>query len=225
MIVAEQKPFEEIFDAVKEYNKILVLGCGTCVTVCMTGGEKEVGILSKQLRLAAKKENKNLEVLERTITRQCDEEFFDEQTAAKIKEVDAVLSVGCGVGIQHVAYLFPAAVVRSGVNTKFFGANMKQGVWSERCAGCGECVLDKYEGICPIARCSKGLMNGPCGGSADGMCEVDPENIECGWQLIYDRMKKLNKLDKLLENQPPKDWSTHRDGGPRKIVREDMMFD
>jgi len=225
MIVAEQKPFQEILTSVQEYKNILVLGCGTCVTVCMAGGEKEVGVLSKQLKLSAQQNNQDLNIEEHTITRQCDQEFFDETTAKKIKESDVVLSLGCGVGVQYLVELFPDAIVRPGLNTKFFGANLQQGVWGERCAGCGECVLDKFEGICPVARCSKSLMNGPCGGSEDGMCEVDPENTECGWQLIYDRMKKLGQLDKLMENQPAKDWSTNRDGGPRKVVREDMMFD
>lgn len=225
MIVAEQKSFEEILNSIKNFENILVLGCGTCVTVCMAGGEKEVGILAKQLKLAAKNENMQLNIQEHTITRQCDKEFFDENTAKKIREADVVLSLGCGVGVQYLVEVFPEAVVRPGLNTKFFGANIQQGIWAERCAGCGECVLDKFEGICPVARCSKSLLNGPCGGSSNGMCEVDPENIECGWQLIYDRLKALNKLDNLIENQPPKDWSTNRDGGPRRVAREDVMFD
>ncbi len=225
MIVAEQKPFQEIFDFVKEYNNILIMGCGSCMTVCMAGGENEVGVLSKQLQLAAKQNNLNFNIEEQTITRQCDKEFFDENTANKIKEADIVLSLGCGVGVQYIVELFPDMVARPGVNTKFFGANISQGLWAERCAGCGECILDEYEGVCPIARCAKSLMNGPCGGSSNGMCEVDPENIECAGQLIYDRFKRLNKLDKLMEFKPAKNWSTNRDGGPRKVTREDMMFD
>lgn len=225
MIVAEQKPFKEISESLEEFENVLVLGCGTCVTVCMAGGEKEAGVLSKQLKLAAKNSNATKQITDHTITRQCDREFFDEVTAKKIKEADVVLSMGCGVGVQYLAEVFTDTIVRPALNTKFYGANIQQGIWSERCAGCGECVLDKYEGICPVARCSKSLMNGPCGGSSDGMCEVDPENIDCGWQLIYDRMKKLNMLDKLTENQPAKDWSTNRDGGPRKVVRKDVLFD
>lgn len=225
MIVAEQKPFKEIAASVLAYKNVLVLGCGTCVTVCMAGGEKEVGVLSKQLKLNARQNNQNVNIQEYTITRQCDREFFDDATAKKIKDADIVLSLGCGVGVQYMVELFPDTIVRPGLNTKFFGANLQQGVWGERCAGCGECVLDKFEGVCPIARCSKSLLNGPCGGSEDGMCEVDPENTECGWQLIYDRLSRLGKLNNLLKNHPPKDWSTNRDGGPRKVVREDMMFD
>jgi hypothetical protein len=110
------------------------------------------------------------------------------------------------------------------LDTKFYGATDEAGVWSVRCAGCGECVLDKFGGICPIARCSKSLLNGPCGGSQDGMCEIDPDSTDCGWQLIYDRMKKLNLLESLEENQPIKDWSSGRDGGPGKIVKEEMQL-
>ncbi len=225
MIVAEQKSFQEIFDSVKDKKNILVMGCGTCMTVCMAGGENEAGVISKQLTLAAKRDNHNLNISELTLTRQCDQEFFDEDTANKIKKADIILSMGCGVGVQYIVELFPDAIVKPGVNTKFFGANIAPGLWAEFCAGCGECVLDEYEGICPVARCSKSLLNGPCGGSSNGMCEIDTENTECGWQLIYDRFKNLNILDKLLEVKPPKSWSSSRDGGPRKVAREDMMFD
>jgi len=224
MIVAEQKPFQEIVESVQDHQKLLVLGCGTCVTVCMAGGEREVGVLAKQLQLAAKKEERKLEVMEHTITRQCDGEFFDSAVSAKIEEADAVLSLGCGVGVQHIVELFPETIVRPGLNTRFYGANLQQGVWAERCAGCGTCLLEDYEGICPVARCSKSLLNGPCGGSSNGMCEVDPDHIECAWQLIYERMKKLKKLDKLVDYKAPRDWSRDIHGGPRRATREDMMF-
>lgn len=224
MIIAQQKPFSEIYNLVKEHRKILILGCGTCVSVCMAGGEKEVGIISNQLRLAAKKNNQKIEIIEHTITRQCDEEFFDDETTEKIKQAEAVLSLGCGVGVQHTVHLFPEVTVYPGVNTKFLGATMQQGVWEERCLGCGQCVLDKFGGICPLSRCSKSLLNGPCGGSSNGMCEVDPENTQCAWQLIYERLEKIDQLDNLLENQPTKDWSTNRDGGPRKVVKEDVLL-
>ena len=223
MIVAEQKPFEEIKDAVKGYKKVLILGCGTCVTVCIAGGEKEVEVLASTLRLANKENNVEMEIQEATIERQCDREFFDE-VKDKIAWADVVLSMACGVGVQFCSEVFEGKRVLPALNTKFYGTTVEQGVWSERCAGCGECVLDKFGGVCPIARCSKSLLNGPCGGSQDGKCEVDPENIDCAWQLIYDRMKLLGCLENLEENQLIKDWSTGRDGGPRKIVREDMLL-
>jgi ferredoxin len=225
MIVAEQKPFEELYQKASQYKKVLVLGCGTCVTVCMAGGEKEAGILANQLRLSAKEKGQELEISEHTIMRQCDAEFFDENTKRKIADADAVLSTACGVGAQYLIEVNPDAVVIPGLNTEFFGTNLKQGVWSERCAGCGNCIIDSFGGLCPIARCSKSIMNGPCGGSANGMCEVDQENIDCVWQLIYDRMKKLGKLDELTALHPLKDWSSARDGGPRKVVREDVLIE
>ena len=224
MIVAERKPFEEIYEKISKYKKVLLLGCGTCVTVCMAGGEKETEILASQLRLAAREKGDAIEFDTHTITRQCDREFFDEETARKIQAVDAVVSLACGVGVQYSVEVFGDAIVHPALNTKFFGTNVEQGVWAERCAGCGECVVDRFGGVCPVARCSKSLLNGPCGGSANGKCEIDPENVECGWQLIYDRLKRTDQLNLLEENVPIKDWSTSRDGGPRKIVREDVKL-
>jgi ferredoxin len=223
MITAVQKPFEEIFKSIKEYKKLLILGCGTCVTVCMAGGEKEVGILASTIRLAYKKNSYAIEIQEDTIERQCDREFFD-TVKEKIAWADAVLSMACGVGVQFCSEIFAGKRVLPALNTKFYGTNEQQGVWTERCAGCGTCVLADFGGVCPIARCSKSLLNGPCGGSQEGKCEVDPDTIDCGWQLIFDRMKTLGLLDKLEYNQPIKDWSTGRDGGPGRITREDMML-
>lgn len=224
MIVAERKPLDEIYEFAKPHKKVLVMGCGTCVTVCMAGGEKEVGVLASQLKLMAKEKGDAFEIDEHTITRQCDKEFFDEETAKKVKAADAVISLACGVGAQYAHEALPGIIVYPGLNTKFFGANLEAGVWGERCGGCGNCAIDKFGGVCPIARCSKSLLNGPCGGSADGKCEVDPANIDCAWQLIYDRMEQLGRLEELEENRPPKDWSSGRDGGPRKIVREEMQL-
>ncbi len=223
MITAVQKPFEEISEMVKGLQNLLILGCGSCVTVCMAGGEKEVGILASILRLANKEKGVSMEIIEDTIERQCDREFFDD-AKEKIERADAVLSMACGVGVQFCSEIFSGKIVLPALNTRFYGATEQQGVWTERCAGCGDCVLAKFGGICPVARCSKSLLNGPCGGSQDGKCEVDPENIDCGWQLIYDRLKSLNLLSRLEENEPVKDWSPGRDGGPGKIVREDMLL-
>ena len=224
MITAVQKPFAEIQAMVEGYSNLLVLGCGTCVTVCMAGGEKEAGILASTLRLAGRQKGLKMRIVEDTIERQCDREFFD-TVRDKVEAADAVLSLACGVGVQFCSEVFAGKRVLPGLNTRFYGTTEQQGVWSERCAGCGTCVLDHFGGVCPVARCSKSLLNGPCGGSQNGMCEVDQENIQCGWQLIYDRMKSLGLLHLLEENQPIKDWRTGRDGGPGKIVREDMVLD
>jgi len=224
MIVAERKPFEELYERVAGHKRVLLLGCGSCVTVCMAGGEKEVGVLAAQIQLAARDRGDDIAVDEHTIVRQCDREFFDEATARRVAEADAVMSLACGVGVQFCSDVFPDKTVYAGLDTKFYGATIEQGIWSERCAGCGKCLVDTFGGICPIARCSKSLLNGPCGGSAHGKCEVDTENTDCAWHLIYERLDKQGRLDVLEENQPMKDWSTDRDGGPRTVTREDMRL-
>jgi ferredoxin len=222
MIIAEQKPLEEIKKLVTPAEKVLVVGCGTCVTVCFAGGTREAEILATSLRMATKLDGQPIEASHVTVQRQCEWEYLDE-VAEEVKEADVLLSIGCGIGVQAMAEHFPDKWVVPGLNTTFLGLPTEQGVWAERCAACGECVLGLTGGICPIARCSKSLLNGPCGGSEDGHCEIDPE-IECAWQLIYDRLSAMGKLDNLLEIQPPKDWSTSRDGGPRKIVRDDLRL-
>ena len=205
------------------YKNLLVLGCGTCVTVCMAGGEKEVEILASLLRLSSREKGVSVDILEDTIERQCDREFFDD-VRGKVEKADAVLSMACGIGVQFCSEVFDGKRILPALNTKFYGTTEQQGLWTERCAGCGDCVLDKFGGVCPIARCSKTLLNGPCGGSQDGKCEIDPQNTDCGWQLIYDRLKALDLLKNLEDNEPIKDWSTGRDGGPGKIVREEMLL-
>jgi ferredoxin len=222
MIVAEQKSLEEIKAMLAPYERVLVVGCGTCVTVCFAGGEKEVGILASALRMATKIEGDPKVVDEATVQRQCEWEYLD-TIKDRIGEYDVILSLACGIGVQALVERFPQARVLPGLNTTFLGLPVEQGLWSERCAACGDCILDKTGGICPIARCAKQLLNGPCGGSQNGKCEVNPD-LDCAWQLIYDRLKALGQLDLLLEITPPKDWSTSRDGGPRKIVREDLRL-
>ena len=222
MIVAEQKPLEEIMELLSDAKKVLVVGCGTCVTVCFAGGEKEVGILASALRIKSKLEEHPIEVDELTVQRQCEWEYID-PLAEKLGEYDIILSLACGIGVQAMSERFPDAITLPGLNTTFLGIPEEQGVWEERCQACGDCVLGITGGICPIARCSKQLLNGPCGGSQDGVCEVDSE-IPCAWQLIWERAEKLGKMDDLLEIQPPKNWTTSRDGGPRKIVREDLVL-
>ncbi|MGB9859070.1 MAG: methylenetetrahydrofolate reductase C-terminal domain-containing protein [Moorellaceae bacterium] len=223
MIVAEPKPLAEIAELIGEARKILVVGCGGCVTVCLAGGEKEVGIMAASLRLMRKKEGKPLETVEVTLTRQCDPEYVQMLEKYISDDVDCILSLACGVGVQFLAERYNKWVVPA-LNTKFAGGAVEHGLWEERCGLCGECILHRTGGICPIIRCSKSILNGPCGGSQGGKCEVNPE-IPCAWQLIYDRLSALNKLELLLEIQPPKDWSKARDGGPRKVVREDVRLE
>ena len=222
MIVAEQKPLAEIKDMLNGYEKVLLVGCGTCVTVCFAGGEKEVGILASALRMATKLDGNGIDLDEVTVQRQCEWEYID-PLAERLENYDAILSLGCGIGVQTLAERFGDKRVLPGLNTTFLGLPTEQGVWEERCQACGNCILDQTGGICPIARCSKQLLNGPCGGSQDGVCEIDPE-VACAWQLIWERMSALGLIDQLMELQPAKDWSTSRDGGPRRIIRDDLRL-
>jgi len=220
MIVAERKSYEKIERMLKGKRKILIVGCGGCVTVCLAGGQKEVEILAEMLRLGAKKLGIAREVTEATVERQCEREFVL-QLADKVKDKDAILSMACGVGVQFVSDIFPDAYVVPALDTKCAGAPIERGIWNEKCALCGDCILDEFYGICPIARCAKNLLNGPCGGSQNGKCEVD-RTKDCAWQLIYERMIKFGRLDDLIKLRMPKDWSYARDGGPRRVLKESV---
>ena len=219
MIVAERKTIPELVDTLRPHQKILVLGCGTCVTVCLAGGEREVSIISSALRIASRAQGLGLKVSELTIERQCDN-IFIEQAAEAIEKADAVLSLGCGAGVQAIAERFPKKPVYAGLNTKFLGILEDRGIWTEKCAQCGSCVLNNYGGICPVTRCAKHMLNGPCGGSREDRCEVRPDR-PCAWQLIYQRLKNIGQLDRLNQIELPKEWSSSLSGGPRVIVRED----
>ena len=222
MIVAEQKPLEEIRNLIQGAEKVLIVGCGTCVTVCFSGGEKEAGILASAVRMASRVDGRPQQVTHAVVQRQCEWEYIDAMRE-QVREADLVVSLGCGVGVQAMAERFPEIIVVPGLNTVFMCLPVEQGVWSERCQACGDCLLGLTGGVCPIARCSKQLLNGPCGGSVDGHCEINADT-DCAWQLIYDRLKAQGRLELLLEIQPPKDWRTSRDGGPRKVVREDLRL-
>ncbi|HDK44238.1 MAG TPA: hypothetical protein ENG91_06785, partial [Desulfobacteraceae bacterium] len=173
MIVAERKPLAEILEMVKDCKKILVLACRGCVTVCSAGGEREAEILASLVRLGLKKNGCRAEVIEGSLVRQCDKEYIDAIDEWQ-GQYDAILSTACGVGVNFIANLRPTDNVYPALNTTFFGGSAEQGVWSEQCAGCGNCVLHLTGGLCPVARCAKSLMNGPCGGSVDGHCEINP---------------------------------------------------
>jgi ferredoxin len=221
MIIADKKPIEEIIEEIKEYEKILLLGCNECVTVCEAGGKKEVEVLASALRMYFLNQGKEKQIDERTLERQCDHEYLEE-----IRDVadqyDAILSLACGVGVQFVAEKYHSTPVYPGVNTCFLGATEQRGLWTERCQACGQCILAYTAGICPVSRCAKRILNGPCGGSTGGKCEIDKE-LDCAWQLIIDRLKALGRLDDYEKLFSIKDWSTDRAGGPRKVVREDVQ--
>ena len=220
MIVAEKKPIEEIIELVKDYQRILVAGCNECVTVCEAGGKKEVGILASALRMYFMNQGENRTIDEITLERQCDHEYLEELRDS-IDKYDAVVSLACGAGVQFMAEKYFKTPILPGVNTCFMGVTEERGVWTERCQGCGQCILGKTAGICPISRCAKRLLNGPCGGSTHGTCEIS-RDIECAWQLIINRLKELGRLEDYETLAPIKDWSKERAGGPRKVIREDV---
>ena len=223
MIVAERKPVPEIRDVVAGHQRVLFLGCGTCVAVCMAGGEREVGVMASSVRMALKLAGHAEVVIdEHTIERQCEDVFVD-ALRDRVAQYDAILSFGCGAGVQFLAERFPNLPVYPGVNTKFMGVLQSQGVWTEKCSGCGSCRLGEFSGVCPITRCAKHLLNGPCGGSTDGRCEIRAD-VDCAWQRIYDRARALGTLERLEAIAEPHDWSMALDGGPRRVVREDQQI-
>ena len=222
MIVAKQKPIEEIIEETKGYEKILIAGCNECVTVCEAGGKREVAVLASALRMYFMNQGKDVKIDEVTLERQCDHEYLEE-IRNTIDQYDAVISLACGVGVQFLAEKYMQMPILPGVDTCFMGVTEERGVWTERCQGCGQCILARTGGICPVSRCAKRLLNGPCGGSTKGSCEIN-KDLVCGWQLIIDRLNELDRLEDYEKLAPIKDWSTERAGGPRKVIREDVQL-
>ncbi|MEE9515202.1 MAG: methylenetetrahydrofolate reductase C-terminal domain-containing protein [Candidatus Brocadiales bacterium] len=205
MIVAKSKSLEYIKERIRGRKKVAVVGCGGCVTVRPVGGEKQVAELAAVLRVWARKEGLNLELKEDMTLRQCEPEFLDEINK-EIEGCDAAISLACGVGAQCLAERYPGAEVTPGVDVVFMGATIEPGLYWKRCVGCGDCIIGENGGYCPVSRCAKSLLNGPCGGSQDGNCEVDPE-IPCVWQQIYDRSEARGAKEEIDRFVPPKDWS------------------
>jgi ferredoxin len=219
MIVASRKPISEIKEVLAGHDKVLFVGCGTCVTVCLAGGEREVGIMSYALRMARKLDGQPIEIEQMTIERQCENEFIQELAPA-VERNAAILSFGCGAGVQAIAERFPEKPVYAALDTQFLGILEEQAVWAEKCLGCGTCVLSDFGGICPITRCAKRLLNGPCGRSTEEHCVVSPDQ-PCAWQLIYRRLKAIGQLNKLERIVPAKDWRSAWHAGARRVVREE----
>jgi ferredoxin len=219
MIVASGKSIGEIKGLLAGHDRVLFAGCGTCVTVCLAGGEREVGIMSYAIRMARRLDGRPIEIEQMTIERQCENEFIADLAPAAERN-DAILSFGCGAGVQAIAERFPEKPVYAALDTQFLGILEEQGTWTEKCLGCGSCLLARFGGICPITRCAKRLLNGPCGGSSEEGCEADPTR-PCAWQLIYRRLESIGQLDNLNEIVPPRDWRSSWQASPRRIVREE----
>ncbi len=217
MIVAKPKPFEELVESLRGFSRVLVAGCGTCVAVCLAGGEKEAGILATQFELVFR--DKDFKSFAATVERQCDREFlalFQDH----INKVDAVLSLACGAVIQFRAETYPDIPVFPGVDTSLIGVNEGAGIWTERCRACNQCYLGITGGICPVTMCAKGLLNGPCGGPSNGKCETSPDR-DCAWVQIVERLKNQSRLDILTKITPPRDFSLNEN--PARLVREEYQ--
>jgi ferredoxin len=216
MIVAKRKPFEEIKEMLKGYKKVLNVGCGTCVSVCLAGGEKEVAILNAELDMARKLEDDPIEIQGQTIERQCDREYLAElDDIIKKEKYDALMSMACGVGIQFLAERFPDIPTFPAVDTTGLAVNQAVGWYEERCRSCSQCVLGITGGICPITMCAKGLLNGPCGGTNKGNCEISSEQ-PCAWFKIHERLAAQGRLDSIRKINLARGW---KDQIPRNLIQ------
>lgn len=214
MIVAKRKPFDEIMELLKDHKKVLVVGCGTCVAVCLTGGEKEVAVLAAELDMGRKLANNPVEIGSITLERQCDREYL-EKLDGMADQYDALISMACGVGIQFLAERFPSKPVLPAVDTCGLAVNQDVGFYEERCRSCGYCLLGLTGGICPVTMCAKGLYNGPCGGTNKGSCEISADQ-PCAWYMIHERLKAQGRLNAIRQIKPAEDWL---DTKPRTLIQ------
>jgi ferredoxin len=217
MIVGKSKPIEEIASSISEFRNLLILACGSCVTVCLSGGDREARVLARELSQDKYHHGRLPSITVNTFLRQCEPDLL--RAHLEIPEgTDAILSLACGAGVQTVASVITNLPVLPALNTTFLGAMDEPGLWREKCRGCGDCVLTYTAGICPVTRCAKKIFNGPCGGSSKGKCEINKE-VDCAWQLIVDRLKALGRLEDYEKIMAVKDWSADGAGGPRSYRR------
>ena len=204
MIVTREKPLDEILGYIWPFTKILIAGCDGCVHP--PRGLREAKTYALMIEMAGKAKGKQFECIPVTVAKQCDNNIVYTSLQSYINEVDAVLSLACGVGVQVIVEVFPDIPVFPAQNTVFIGSQPKEGaIFYEKCRACGECLLGYTGGICPVTRCAKSLLNGPCGGQVNGKCEVGGWVRDCAWYLIYQRLKKLGRLDLFEEFRPPRD--------------------
>jgi ferredoxin len=208
MVKATRKPLNEILECVRHHRRILNVGCGGCVSVCLVGGHKEVQILCTELNLNLGLEKNPARIAGYTVERQCNPLLLAELDDVSA-DYDAFLSMACGAGAQLLAERYPDKPVYPAVNTVAIGIDRDVGLYEERCRACGECVLGYTGGICPVTRCAKSLFNGPCGGTHDGLCEIsEADEIPCAWHQIYHRLQAQGRLDRILNIQAVMSWQT-----------------
>ncbi len=210
--ITAQKPIEEIMKYLEKCQWVHIIGCGTCATLCHTGGKSELIEMKEKLEASGKKVTGWM-----IIPTACDELTRDalRANAEDVDAADCILAMTCAIGVQTISlHLKEPKPVYPGLNTLFLGMEESPGHFIEACMQCGSCVLGRTAAICPLVRCAKTLLNGPCGGSVDGKCEISPD-VPCGWQLIYDHLAEMGRLDEMDEIEPVKDWSVSVSGGPR----------
>lgn len=204
MIITAQKPLDEILDSLSPCNSILIVGCDGCTQP--PRGLREAKTLSQLIELGGRLRDKNFDLKVTTVPKQCDSYLTLTTLQPQTENVEAILSLACGLGVQTITQVLPDFPAFPAQDTLFIGAEIREdSTLEERCVACGDCMLALTGGICPIARCAKSLLNGPCGGSQHGKCEIDPEK-DCAWDLIIKRLEKLGRLSALDEIRPPKNF-------------------
>lgn len=206
MIVTERKPFEEILKRLGGAKCVFLVGCGECSTTCKSGGEEELARLKEELKASGISVSASIIPKAPCIASQT--VLALAKSRKELEASDAVLVLACGLGVQSVKEnLRKKLTVHAGCDTLFISTLDKSGcLFFEKCSACGQCILDETATICPVTRCAKGLLNGPCGGMFKGKCEVDRDK-DCAWVLIYNQLKEENRLGDFSKIQNPKDYS------------------
>ena len=203
-----QKPLDEILGSLKKEEKVFIVGCGNCAEKCRSGGEKQAEEMKMRLEdkgvkvtgYAATASGKSLCKLSLA------EKLLNEEHKSQVQAADSFLILACGQGIHTVIDVTKGGKVHPGCDTIFGGETVSDEYITEYCSLCGECIVEFTGGLCPLTLCAKSLLNGPCGGAKEGKCEVDRER-DCGWQLIYERLKNNNKLELMYQYRSPKNYS------------------
>ncbi|KYK24061.1 hypothetical protein AYK25_01880 [Thermoplasmatales archaeon SM1-50] len=203
MIITKQKNFMDILRRIGS-KPVFLVGCSECATLCKSGGKEEVLAIKESL-IKNKIPVSGWVVLEPACHLMNDKRML-KKYSKELSESTKILVLACGNGIQTLNKLFPEKEIIAGTDTLFLGEISRVNEFFKQCLLCGECILDDFDGFCPVTRCPKSMLNGPCGGSSNGKCEINSE-IECVWDCIYQVFKKKGKLDVLTFIQKPKDWS------------------
>ena len=196
--ITRQKPFEEIKAQLDGLDRVFIIGCGTCPTMTRTGGTEQVAEMKNQLQ-----EIDKLVTGTTVVPIACDEmsELATAENERAIQDANCVLIMSCALGVHTISNYIDRPVIPA-LDTLFIGVEDSPGYFREVCAQCGQCVIGETAGICPITACHKGLVNGPCGGTNNGKCEIDKEK-DCAWTLIYERLKAQKRLDLMRKYHPP----------------------